>query len=145
MYWDYYLEKIAQDWANKCEADSDGVQIINNPNRNALYGSSVGENIFVSTEPQALDDIIQDWFDERLYYDYCSNSCKDGQECNHFTQIVWASAYRVGCGRSYCSNLLNPHVFVCNYAPIGNTIGQRPYNSYYTTSYCRSRMMEEEL
>jgi hypothetical protein len=60
MYWDYNLEKIAQDWASQCEANDDKTQIVNNPNLKAFYGTHVGENIFVSTEPQFVESIIQD-------------------------------------------------------------------------------------
>jgi PadR family transcriptional regulator len=44
--------------------------------------------------------------------------------CGHYTQIVWSNTREVGCGVARDSNR---EVWVCNYNPPGNWIGERPY------------------
>lgn len=68
------------------------------------------------------------WVDEKKYYNYTSNSCNapPGDECLHYTQVVWRNTATVGCARVECSN--NTGYFVtCNYYPPGNFVGQKPY------------------
>jgi hypothetical protein len=53
--------------------------------------------------------------------------------CGHYTQIVWKTTTRLGCGVALCDQN-SPFMgfpkwefWVCNYAPPGNYNGQRPY------------------
>lgn len=39
----------------------------------------------------------------------------------HYTQVLWASSYKVGCGYTSAAGT------VCNYSPGGNYIGQAPF------------------
>ncbi|KAI8803838.1 CAP domain-containing protein [Cladochytrium replicatum] len=43
---------------------------------------------------------------------------------NHYTQVVWKSTTKVGCAKlqSTCGE-----VVVCNYSPVGNILGQKPF------------------
>jgi hypothetical protein len=43
----------------------------------------------------------------------------------HFTQLVWRSSARLGCGASVCRGL---QIWVCNYDPPGNVQGNFPRN-----------------
>ncbi|PWA58058.1 pathogenesis-related protein [Artemisia annua] len=66
------------------------------------------------------------WVGERRWYAYGSNSCNGGQECGHYTQIVWKTTCRVGCAKVTCAK--GRGVFmICNYDPPGNYIGEKPY------------------
>jgi pathogenesis-related protein 1 len=48
--------------------------------------------------------------------------------CGHYTQIVWRNTTQVGCGVSTCqSGGATWDIWICNYAPPGNVIGQKPY------------------
>ncbi|KAF7147031.1 hypothetical protein RHSIM_Rhsim03G0263100 [Rhododendron simsii] len=86
-----------------------------------------GENIFWGggngwTPVQAANA----WVSERPWYNYRSNSCAGGQQCGHYTQIVWRTTTKIGCARVVCFD--GKGVFMtCNYDPPGNYIGQRPY------------------
>nr|XP_054771118.1 uncharacterized protein LOC129279028 [Lytechinus pictus] len=46
-------------------------------------------------------------------------------------QVVWAESYAVGCGRTFCSSLVNyfpnTYIITCNYGPGGNIVGQDVY------------------
>ncbi|RIA05030.1 hypothetical protein BRARA_K00635 [Brassica rapa] len=45
--------------------------------------------------------------------------------CGHYTQVVWRGSARVGCGKGMCAN--GASIIVCNYDPVGNYIGTKPY------------------
>lgn len=66
------------------------------------------------------------WLDERDFYDYDTNTCVAGEQCYHYTQIVWEGTTEVGCGVARTQEATK-EVWVCQYAPGGNVIGQRPY------------------
>ena len=98
--------------------------------------SNVGENVFWASPMQYSDgfseiqqltpaQIVDDWASEKKDFHYFSNSCAMGKQCGHYTQIVWKSTTEVGCGKAYCPD--NSQVWVCNYAPAGNYVGQKPY------------------
>ncbi|XP_047336496.1 pathogenesis-related leaf protein 6-like [Impatiens glandulifera] len=66
------------------------------------------------------------WVAEKPYYSYSSNACTGGQQCLHYTQVVWRNSIQLGCARVQCTN--NGWWFViCNYNPPGNYVGQYPY------------------
>nr|XP_020515668.1 glioma pathogenesis-related protein 1-like [Labrus bergylta] len=64
------------------------------------------------------------WVDKKQHYDYNSQGCTN--VCGHYTQVVWASSYKVGCAAHLCPNgVKGTHfgpregvVFECNYAPV---------------------------
>ncbi|TYH88936.1 hypothetical protein ES332_D01G223400v1, partial [Gossypium tomentosum] len=48
-----------------------------------------------------------------------------GDDCLHYTQVVWSKSVNLGCARAKCAN---GWVFViCSYDTVGNVEGQRPY------------------
>jgi hypothetical protein len=57
-------------------------------------------------------------------YDYKSNTCHQGGPCGHYTQVVWSGTRELGCG---VARSPSREIWVCNYNPPGNYIGQRPY------------------
>ncbi|CAH9071543.1 unnamed protein product [Cuscuta epithymum] len=84
-----------------------------------------GENIAEGYGELKASDAVNMWVGERPYYDHASNSCTGGEECGHYTQVVWRDTTSIGCAREVCRN---GWMFVtCNYYPPGNYIGERPY------------------
>ncbi|KAL7002930.1 hypothetical protein U1Q18_004088 [Sarracenia purpurea var. burkii] len=67
---------------------------------------------------------VKFWASEKPYYDYDSNSCV-GDECLHYTQIVWRNTAAIGCARVRCQK--EQWFVTCNYYPPGNYEGERPY------------------
>ncbi|KAJ8936293.1 hypothetical protein NQ318_001486 [Aromia moschata] len=64
-----------------------------------------------------------------------------GVKVGHYTQLVWAESTEVGCAVSYYStsseNRTWYHVlFVCNYGPAGNYVGQPMYKVGKPCSKC---------
>ena len=66
--------------------------------------------------------VVETWAAELADYDAKKNRCKG--VCGHYTQIVWRKSQRLGCGMASCGDT---EVWVCNYDPPGNFLGQRPY------------------
>lgn len=89
-----------------------------------------GENIafFSTTTNSHPEMVVDEWAAERILYDYESSTCSPGQQCGHYTQVVWRETDRVGCGVAACRILgTDGLLWVCNYEPAGNVVGQRPY------------------
>lgn len=89
-------------------------------------GFKLGENIYWgSGSTWTPNDAVKAWADEEKYYTYATNTCASGQQCGHYTQIVWRNTRKIGCARVVCDT---GDVFMtCNYDPVGNYVGQRPY------------------
>lgn len=84
-----------------------------------------GENLWAGTAGAfTVADVVDAWGGEKAYYDYESNTCESGEVCGHYTQVVWANSTEVGCGMVTCEGL---EYWVCQYAPPGNVVGERPY------------------
>ncbi len=85
--------------------------------------SRYGENLFEITGAAANPAmVVRDWASESRYYDHGSNTCKG--VCGHYTQIVWRNTRAVGCAVARGGGR---EVWVCNYDPPGNWVGERPY------------------
>jgi len=134
--WSDSLQTRAQNWANHLKAQGCG-----------LSHSGVGENLFKAGAErratskdssgnwiwedsiQAIDDkkVTDSWGSEKQWFDYSNNKCNApaGKACGHYTQVVWKSTTEVGCGNAVCNDL--SQVWVCNYSPAGNVMGQKPY------------------
>ncbi|KAK7114092.1 GLIPR1-like protein 1 [Littorina saxatilis] len=133
MFWDDDLEALAQDWAANCVFS-------HRPDRKNIGSFSyAGENLYAGTGGYDPDNVVQLWYDEKKYYNFNTKACS--HVCGHYTQVVWASSYAVGCGVAYCPVLKKVsfgqgwHV-ACNYGPGGNYVGQRPYKKGDACSQC---------
>ena len=97
--------------------------------------SPYGENLawFAGREPTA-EDVVEAWASERSCYsfgtfmgtDACSSECDRSGGCGHYTQIAWRQSTEVGCGYATCKDGAG-EVWVCNYDPPGNFVGDLPY------------------
>ncbi|KAJ0800342.1 putative CAP domain-containing protein [Helianthus annuus] len=116
LVWDTRLARYADLYARERRQDC-LLKHSNGPyGENIFWGSGDGWN-----PAQAAAA----WVAERRWYTYGSNSC-NGQECGHYTQIIWKESRRVGCARVTCFQ--GRGVFmICNYDPPGNYVGEKPY------------------
>lgn len=85
-----------------------------------------GENLYAAFEHATYTDAVNAWYVEKSYYDYGSNSCIGGQDCSHYTQLIWEATTEVGCGKASIGTQ-NSTVIVCHYNPPGNIVGELPY------------------
>lgn len=114
MTWDDKLESTAQSYAEKLSGDCELIH----------SGGPYGENLAKAYPNLDAAGAVKLWVDEKANYDHNSNSCVGG-DCLHYTQVVWRSSVRLGCGRAQCNN--GWWLICCNYDPAGNVSGQSPY------------------
>ncbi|KAI5609218.1 peptidase inhibitor 16-like, partial [Silurus asotus] len=130
MLWNKQLSQVAASYASQCTWG-------HNPK---AFGV-VGENLFMTLGPFLVDQPLDLWFSENSSHSFTSNTCADGKECGHYTQMVWADTYLVGCATQFCPdvsnfNAQNATILVCNYHPPGNIMGQSPYTAGSSCSSC---------
>lgn len=118
LSWSSSAASIAQAWANNLQ--SRGCVMEHNPNR-GNYGENIYWSFGFSPTPA---NVVDSWGEEIKDYDYATNTCQAGKVCGHYTQVVWRDTQEVGCGKASCND---EQVWVCNYSPPGNWVGQKPY------------------
>ena len=60
--------------------------------------------------------------DTKCYMDMHSDGC------GHYTQIIWRNTKELGCGVASCqAGGATYDIWICNYSPPGNVVGQKPY------------------
>nr|ACO09983.1 Glioma pathogenesis-related protein 1 precursor [Osmerus mordax] len=144
MTWDEGLATTARAWSRKCDVQHN--IYLKEPKRVHPSFSSVGENIWTGypTSIFSVQSYLNLWVAEVNDYSNQSNTCMQGKICGHYTQVVWASSYKVGCAVNICPNGVartnfptkKAAIFVCNYAPAGNVAGRRPYKTGVACSDC---------
>jgi pathogenesis-related protein 1 len=140
MVWSDKLAQYAQQWTDTLAMTScssphhrsqQDLESVGYGENLAAFTSSFGQ----STAQQAVDG----WAGEKTCWTYgafmltdkCDTTCYQNMHsdgCGHYTQIVWRGSMQVGCGVSTCmSGFGNEDIWICNYAPAGNYVGQTPY------------------
>jgi len=117
LEWSDEMAVLADDWAKKLANNNCGFK--HRPN------NKFGENLFYGTAGYyTAGDAVDAWGEEKADYNYAKNKCKPNKMCGHYTQIVWKTTTKVGCAKSICNGNV---IWVCNYDPPGNWIGEKPY------------------
>ncbi|XP_051974095.1 GLIPR1-like protein 1 [Xyrauchen texanus] len=153
MTWDEGLAISAQAWAKNCIFKHN--VNLREPSKMHPTFKSVGENIWVGA-PYSIfkvETALSSWVSEVQYYNYYSTECSPAQQCGHYTQVVWADTYKVGCAAQACPNGVSETtfssmagiIFVCNYATAGNYRGVAPYKTGNPCSLCSKETCENQL
>lgn len=117
LQWSDTLATHAQDWADTLQCR--GCMLEHRPD------NDYGENLaWASGTRLTPERVVAMWGEEKAFYDYDSNTCARGEVCGHYTQVVWRTSARVGCATARCGD---SEVWVCNYDPPGNWVGEKPY------------------
>ncbi len=117
LAWSDEIAAVAEAWATRLRDADCSFQ--------HSQSKKYGENLFfmgpagVATGADAVDD----WYSEVKDYDFSRPGF--GMNTGHFTQVVWRGTQQVGCGTARCSG---GDIWVCNYYPPGNVLGQFPAN-----------------
>ncbi|WP_239014656.1 CAP domain-containing protein [Archangium violaceum] len=124
LTWSEDAAKVARAYAAQCRFE-------HNKNR-----GKYGENLAAAAPPDSKTNtqVVQDWVSESADYSYATNKCAPGKVCGHYTQVVWRNTTQVGCASVTCTKnspfgakFPTWRLWVCNYAPPGNYVGQKPY------------------
>lgn len=136
LTWSNTLAQYAQQWVTHL-ATTQNCAMIHRPNQNGgAYQQQHGENLFWASPEElgngtkklqhfSVKDIVNAWAEEEAFYDYQTNQCQSGEECGHYTQMVWHESRQVGCAMAVCPD--KSQIWACNYHPRGNYIGEWPY------------------
>jgi pathogenesis-related protein 1 len=111
LVWDEKLAASAYEWSKKMAMS-----------RKFKHSNTrgVGENLFMGSNAQDCNAAIRMWADEKKYFSRNSVIDRNFSLYGHYTQIVWNTTRKVGCG-SYGNYL------TCHYDPAGNISGANPF------------------
>ena len=120
LEWDCSLAEGAQAWAEKLAKTGSFRHSSGN------YGENLYMYMSFGMAPNAsLKDAVLTWYSEKKNFVYGKDGwCKEGTVCGHYTQLVWKSTKKIGCGKAISGN--NVYI-VCRFYPPGNWLGKQPY------------------
>jgi len=125
LSWSEALATVARQWAEQCRFE-------HNPD---LKDQKLGENLAAFSDATgSVGKAVGNWVAEAADYDLEANRCDPGAVCGHYTQVVWRDTREVGCAVVHCQkNSPFPQfprwqLWVCDYSPPGNWVGERPYS-----------------
>jgi pathogenesis-related protein 1 len=122
LTWSDDLAAFAQEWAN--QLGTEDCDMRHRP-RSGKFTQKYGENIYWCSGMKATAEMVADsWASELEDYNTNTLECEPGKVCGHYTQMVWSSTTEVGCAMVRCGN---QELWVCNYNPPGNYVGEKPY------------------
>ncbi len=85
-----------------------------------------GENKYWGIMHNSLLDAVKHWYKEKKDFVYGALLwCKPNKRCGHYTQLIWKTTKKIGCGKSKGKD--GKYYIVCNFYPMGNIIGMQPY------------------
>lgn len=107
LEWDDSLAQYAQNYADKYDCSGSLTH----------SGGPYGENLAVGYTSQGTIDA---WYNEIEKYNWSDPGFSEST--GHFTQVVWKSTTKVGCGSKQCGGSVGTYI-ICSYNPAGNFIG----------------------
>jgi pathogenesis-related protein 1 len=145
LTWSEDLAQFAQQWADNLANGANCGTIFHRDQR--MYGENIAfRGSSRLTTEYAPEEAVESWAAEVECWEYgtilgnnapnansesCDPTCIAAQHssgCGHYTQLVWRNTREVGCGYAQCKDgNFTDEIWVCNYSPPGNFIGQTPY------------------
>eukprot|EP00833_Pecoramyces_ruminatium_P007069 jgi/Orpsp1_1/1181101/evm.model.c7180000075846.1 len=117
LTWDNNLANASQEYSNKCLG--------------MVHSGAGPENLAANTSGSIVK-MFNQWMSEKEAFDqsgYRANfksGSYNGSVVGHYSQIVWASNSKVGCGLTYCENYKYKYLLVCRYET-GNILKRQVY------------------
>ncbi|XP_063735968.1 cysteine-rich venom protein pseudecin [Eleginops maclovinus] len=127
MSYDDQVAASAQAWVDQCDLAHGA------PSTRMINGYELGENLYYASKPYPWTDVIKAWHSEVSRYLYPHGST-NGKTVGHYTQVVWSSSYKIGCGVKLCRNSI--YFYACHYYRAGNFRTWSPYKEGPTCDSC---------
>jgi hypothetical protein len=126
LTWDASLADSSSAYASACvKGHATG---LNDIGENLYYTASSAK---ISIDPALAKAAVDSWYSEVANWDFATSASKGTGMTGHFTQVVWKSTTKLGCGAASCPNILMggktwPDLvfIVCRYNPSGNWEGE---------------------
>lgn len=116
LQWSSSVASVAQSWADSLAGQGCPLQ---------HSGGPYGENIYWTSASSQPSDVVNSWASEQSCFSYTTFPDCCSCTCGHYTQLVWRASTYLGCGMANCPG--GGQMWVCNYDPPGNYMGQMPY------------------
>lgn len=117
LQWSDQLAAVAQNWANRLARSCH------------MYHSesAYGENIYWTSGSASPRQVVDSWGSEKSKYNHKNPVYKRnvGRKTGHYSQIIWRKTTHVGGAMQKCKH--GGEIWVCNYDPAGNVIGERAF------------------
>jgi pathogenesis-related protein 1 len=117
LEWSDELAEYAQNWADKLAKKCN------------MYHSSgsYGENIYWTSNSASEAEVVDYWASEEKYFNHRNRTYKKGSglKSGHYSQVIWKATTHVGGAVADCKH--GGQIWVCNYDPHGNVIGNKAY------------------
>ncbi|XP_059060583.1 serotriflin-like [Achroia grisella] len=144
MSWHERAARQAQRYAEQCVFLQH-----NDPSENTVPRlGSCGQNLFVAAQKTPWFFALKTWFLEYKNFTYGA-PVHNLKAVGHYTQMVWATSHKLGCGLAHCPGGPWGHFYnyVCHYCPAGNidTITQYPYKVGSPCGDCPHDCVSDEL
>lgn len=132
LQWDDNLAGMAQDWADRLATSTTA------PQCSAARQKLSGIAQLVVNHPGDItfstSNAVRQWVQQGSRYRYARfaangpGGCRTGKaaDCAAYTQVIWNNTRKIGCGLARCT-ASQTKVWVCNYSPAGNVVGEFPY------------------
>ncbi|XP_063859648.1 venom allergen 5-like [Scylla paramamosain] len=139
LEWDEELAAVAQRHADQCDFNHECSDC------RRVDRFNVGQNLYQYSRSGYNDHdpdwraAIYGWYDEVGDFpaDVVDSFRGTGAMTGHYTQVVWASTSRIGCGLStYREGSMITKLYTCNYGPTGNYISSPMYEKGEPCSSC---------
>ncbi|KAI0209422.1 Peptidase inhibitor 16 [Lamellibrachia satsuma] len=145
LTWSDSLARRAAQWASECKWKHGLLTSCDD-------GTAIGQNLHMSKVYEGyptvnVSNVVKNgWWAEKKFYTYSSMGCQTGKMCGHYTQVVWAKSYEVGCSIARCplvtEGVSTPwtkaSILACDYNPAGNYNGQKPFVKGTACNNCPS-------
>ncbi|KAG3289610.1 cysteine-rich secretory protein 1 [Ictidomys tridecemlineatus] len=93
-----------------------------NPLERRIKNTFCGENTHWESHPISWSHVIKIWYNESKNFVYGEwTPIDEASRTDHYTQVIWASSYVIGCAVSLCRKQGVPqYLYTCHYCHEGN-------------------------
>jgi pathogenesis-related protein 1 len=117
LVWSDDLATVAQEWANHLAKSCDLVH----------SDSEYGENIYWVSNSSTEEEVVDSWASEKKDFNPKNRILTEAgaRKYGHYSQMIWRNTTEVGGAMQKCHH--GGEMWVCNYNPAGNMLGDPVY------------------